>query len=494
MSLSKNHSLMRYQFLEVVIRLAHAKYFVSGIAPSFLVAVKFLLDQNILKHLKHEVGVQPDRFRTDRLYCTRMDDVFHSHLLFLKSLFKMYAGCGANSHRWGGARRLRMTTMEWTNLLTDAGIISAIFTQREASVVFRTSSEEVVDDIKSWRAAVTLNFTSFLEAIARVAETAFIPTREQLENVGADDIIQFYHIMQATGLWTTIADTEEKNSDPLVDLAVWGITKAKTMEERVARANLEYDERPLEWKLEQLVILLKHVKARADAKKYRKVPRMSSRLVGPKKDKDKLKDKEKEKEKEKEPRSDNIRADHELSLEITKSVKDKLSLQNFETHVASSLHDMWRKSRGQQENGKYVPRVKLIKGITYDIANLHFKDLPGHFAMENLLAAHVACESIRSAHRAYQEDPSSVLLDEKDAANVVGGSIHPLHKYLRSSKFLSWAGEQQHVQWLKRNGMKEWVEDHQRVSYAELTEADRKKCEQIAVIAAEFWIANDTDK
>lgn len=485
-SLSKNHSLMRYQFLEVIIRLAHAKYFVSGIAPSFLVAVQFLLDHNILKYLRHEIGVQPDKFREDRLYCTQMDNVLHCHLLFLKSLYKMYAGCGADSYKWGGAKRLRMTSSEWATLLSDAGIISAIFTQREASVVFRTSSEETVDNIKNWRAAVTLNFTSFLEAIARVAETAFIPSQEQLENVGADDIVQFYHIMQATGLWTTIADTEEKNTDPLVDLAVWGVTKAKTPDEYIARSTLKYDERPLAWKLEQLVQLLKHMKEAADAKKYRRKGRVSSKVAQGAK-------KEKEKTKEKEGESDDIRGDHALTLEITKSVKDKLSLKNFETHVASSLHDMWRKSRGQEENGKYVPRVKVIKGVTYDIANLHFKDLPGHFAMENLLAAHVACESIRSAHRMYQEDPSSVLLTE-DGADAAGGSTHPLHKYLRSSKFLAWAGEQQHVQWLKRNGMKDWVEDHQRVTYVELTESDRKKCEQIAVIAAEFWIANDTDK
>ena len=68
--------------------------------------------------------------------------------------------------------------------------------------------------------------------------------------------------------------------------------------------------------------------------------------------------------------------------------------------VAARLHDDWRFARsklpeGQYDkekfpDGKWEPRVKIVEGKEYDIANLHFDYLPPKFQTENMAAAKVA--------------------------------------------------------------------------------------------------------
>ena len=53
------------------------------------------------------------------------------------------------------------------------------------------------------------------------------------------------------------------------------------------------------------------------------------------------------------------------------------------------------------------------------------------------------------------------------------------------------ASEYQHVQWLKRNAKKEWVEDHQRVAWEDLDEDNKRKNTDIVSTAVKVWIANN---
>ena len=71
--------------------------------------------------------------------------------------------------------------------------------------------------------------------------------------------------------------------------------------------------------------------------------------------------------------------------------------ESFEVRTAAILHEIWRMNRGKGDDGRYIPRIKIVDGREYDIANLSFKYLPGIYRFENLLAAGRACESIRNA-------------------------------------------------------------------------------------------------
>ena len=76
----------------------------------------------------------------------------------------------------------------------------------------------------------------------------------------------------------------------------------------------------------------------------------------------------------------------------------------FEIDVASTLHQKWREARGKEGNGssKFTPRLKQVNGISYDIANLEFRQLPsqqvfvqrGDARLEGLDEARVAPSSV----------------------------------------------------------------------------------------------------
>ena len=122
--------------------------------------------------------------------------------------------------------------------------------------------------------------------------------------------------------------------------------------------------------------------------------------------------------------------------------------------MASCLHEQWRDTR-RREDGEYEPRVKLVEGAEYDIANLGFDDLPSQFQTSNLHAADTACSFVEQA-LALGEDISS-------------------------RSFLERASDNQHVDWLKENP---WADDPlQTCPYDELSEAQKEKDRVIVRLA-----------
>jgi len=113
--------------------------------------------------------------------------------------------------------------------------------------------------------------------------------------------------------------------------------------------------------------------------------------------------------------------------------------------VAASLHDIWRSNR-LLHDGSFKPRVKLICGHQYDIANLNYGNLPARFKYENMQAAMVACNDVFSA--------------------IISGK--PI-----DDRFLLKASINQHKEWLRRNG--EWAPPSQKVPFHKLTPEDKEK-------------------
>ena len=65
-------------------------------------------------------------------------------------------------------------------------------------------------------------------------------------------------------------------------------------------------------------------------------------------------------------------------------------------HVAAQLHELWRAPRRRPPGSipAFTPRVKLIHGHTFDIANLSFDHLPERYQRENVETAEYVCSLI----------------------------------------------------------------------------------------------------
>ena len=111
---NEDRALMRWEFVEAVVRIALAKYGYCGdhdrddpaktADPSE--AIQRLIDINIIPHLGPEAAVDSNEFRKNRLYNEEVDTVLKDHLKMLRSLFK--GACGLKR----GSKETRMSVSE----------------------------------------------------------------------------------------------------------------------------------------------------------------------------------------------------------------------------------------------------------------------------------------------------------------------------------------------------------------------------------------------
>ena len=122
--------------------------------------------------------------------------------------------------------------------------------------------------------------------------------------------------------------------------------------------------------------------------------------------------------------------------------------------VAAALHERWRADR-YLPGGSFEPRIKVLGGVEFDIANLSFENLPPFFQSANLSAAHTAC--------AFAEDACASSLD------------------LQTPTFLEAAAENQHKAWMAENP---WCDDPlQMCPYAQLSMAEQDKDRNVVRLA-----------
>lgn len=121
--------------------------------------------------------------------------------------------------------------------------------------------------------------------------------------------------------------------------------------------------------------------------------------------------------------------------------------------VASTFHEEWRKNR-LQDDWTYKPMIEKSEDEKrteqhwtdiVDIANTAFEDLPSNWQYENIQAAKVAVD----------------LVYEKDLEKITAETIEELSQIVHEKR-------------LERNWIA-WSFENQRVSYENLSEAEKAK-------------------
>mmetsp|Transcript_46716 Transcript_46716/g.69081 ORF Transcript_46716/g.69081 Transcript_46716/m.69081 type:complete len:184 (-) Transcript_46716:38-589(-) len=65
----------------------------------------------------------------------------------------------------------------------------------------------------------------------------------------------------------------------------------------------------------------------------------------------------------------------------------------YDMRVASRLHDNWRAPR-RLPDGTFEPRIKVVNGRKFDIANMSFRELPAKLQYENLVSTKIVCSAV----------------------------------------------------------------------------------------------------
>ena len=86
-SSAPSNGLRRFEFLEILVRLANIKYFETKIANSFAEATEKLISECILPNFAPEPWQE---FRDDQLWTMDVNDIFEANLGHLKTIYLSY--------------------------------------------------------------------------------------------------------------------------------------------------------------------------------------------------------------------------------------------------------------------------------------------------------------------------------------------------------------------------------------------------------------------
>lgn len=169
--------LVRYQFLEIWVRLADQKFIGNGVVNNFPDAVEKVLSEHVIPYINaNDPHFAPQKWREERYWNEEVDTVYKSYLPIVQVLYKKYSGMKTKP----GMKKFTCIE-ELQKLATDAAILNDNLVDRDIVVAFNLSMMTQVDELNSDR-IFQMNFVEFLEAIARIADvySAASPGEEEV--------------------------------------------------------------------------------------------------------------------------------------------------------------------------------------------------------------------------------------------------------------------------------------------------------------------------
>ena len=110
---------------------------------------------------------------------------FKPHVRYLRLVYAKYSELNPE----GGRNQFGLA--EWTQLIKDCRLLSEDLTTREMRLAFWRCRMVVIDEVRKRREFMTLSWTEFLEALARMALMMTLPSQEDLDELGAENVLAY---------------------------------------------------------------------------------------------------------------------------------------------------------------------------------------------------------------------------------------------------------------------------------------------------------------
>lgn len=163
---SPPNALVRYQFMEILVRIAIDKYYKSGIVLSHSEAVIMLIENNILRYLSN---ILSDKWRFDRYINEDVDNILKSNKRLLKNIFGRFS-----AKKVKPGQKPFMCLAEFDSIVQGCELINENFTVREICLAFNLGMMTQVQELDGDR-QYQMTFIEFLESFCRAADMAKIP-------------------------------------------------------------------------------------------------------------------------------------------------------------------------------------------------------------------------------------------------------------------------------------------------------------------------------
>lgn len=174
------NSLVRYQFVEIILRLAFKRYFDSGEEFTEADALKKVHMEHLQKYQNKMMSdnayiLDFQKWREDRYYNEDVDNILKAYKPLFEHLFQTFGG----SHKKPGEKHF-ITIDEYDSLLTEAEIVNDMLYQRDIPVHFNQSMQINLLEIENEK-HMKAYYLEFLEMMCRALEDASFPPPEHEE-------------------------------------------------------------------------------------------------------------------------------------------------------------------------------------------------------------------------------------------------------------------------------------------------------------------------
>jgi len=163
--LNPSTSMVRYKFLEVLVRIAFDKYVRRRKAANIVEA----LDRILALVLPVYSEYNTEDWRWGQYLCEEVDLTLKHYKSILDYIYNRFCGRKAKPHQ-----KPFMSKEEWSELCSYSGLINDFFPARETDLVFNLAMSVRVDELTESK-HMEMTFVEFLEALARACDKASMP-------------------------------------------------------------------------------------------------------------------------------------------------------------------------------------------------------------------------------------------------------------------------------------------------------------------------------
>jgi hypothetical protein len=178
--------LVRYEFLEIMLRTALKKYIEPGFLDNEADAVENFWNEYLNVHyaetnLEKPYFYSQHKWRLDRYWNEPCDNIFKAYAPLFNFLFNQYGGIVKKP-----GQKITVTLDEYEKFITDSGIINDSFNTREIPICFSMALQLHVNEVDSDK-HINAFYLEFLEMVARACEEASIASSPHAHEKAAED-------------------------------------------------------------------------------------------------------------------------------------------------------------------------------------------------------------------------------------------------------------------------------------------------------------------
>lgn len=168
------NGICRYEFMEILVRIAHDKYVRNRVCDSTGEACEMLIKSHLLSVFNR---YDSNKWRLEKYAIEETDLVLKAHKSIFDAIYKLYSG-----KKTLPGKKPFVSVEEFRTLCNDANFVKEGFTNRECDVCYSQSMMTQVDDLYKNR-HLEMSYVEFLEAVCRAIDTTNLPKIEENGNI-----------------------------------------------------------------------------------------------------------------------------------------------------------------------------------------------------------------------------------------------------------------------------------------------------------------------